>query len=937
MGYCLPFLSTPPLSNVPVPMPSYSPSSIKGAALEEVTLGLIAKGAVEHVPLPSPGFYSRLFVVWKTSGSWRPVIDLSHLNRFVDVSHFQMETIQSVLLSVRQGDWMASIDLKEAYLQVPVHPASRHFLRFVFRGQVYQFKALCFGLSTAPQVFTRVMAPVSAILHSLGIRMRRYLDDWLVQSSSRESLLTDLQTVLGLCHELGIVINPLKSNLVPSQVVQYLGVVIDSTSFRASPSVERVTRLQSPAVAFQSCASPPASLWLSLLGVLSSLAHLVPGGRLRMRSLQLCLHRSWNRQDMEAPIFASMECLRDLRWWLHLPRLYLGVSLYQVSPDLHFWSDASDVGWGAHLDYQVASGLWDASQAALSFNARELLAVQLGLFQFQSALQGRTVAVFCDNTTAVAYLRREGGTRSPLLNSIAQEILRWAESRSIRLTPQFLPGSNNVLADALSRPHQLLHTEWSLNMTVFQSLRKLAGSNRLVCHLSKSSLFDLLLPFPGSAVSRHRRLSPVMGRPSGLCIPSGGYNSACSGEAPGLQEDGAHISGSSLGSTPLVFGPGPAVAGSSSGPPIPSRPPALASVSTSLPGSPSAQASCLATLQRYTRAAGFSSAVAEQSSLARRPSSRAVYQARWSVYRDWCHSNGHSVSRPTLAKVADFLYWLRFSRGLSVSSLRGYRSALSAVFCFHLPSLSSDPVIRNLLRSFRLSSAERVMRPPAWDLSKVLTYLVSPAFEPLSRASFRTLTMKTLFLLALATAKRVGELQALSSVVTFVAGDACLSYIPQFVAKSESLTRSIPRSFLVRSLADFAAGLDDDLLLCPVRALRLYLPRARSLSPGRHRLFVSPRRPTRHLSKNALSFFLREVISAAGATRPQVGPLRAHEVRSVSTSVAFHRNWSVSSVLESATWASSSVFSSFYLRDIQHEYDGLLSLGPFVAAGSRIG
>ena len=283
----------------------------------------------------------------------------------------------------------------------------------------------------------------------------------------------DLQTVLSLCHELGIVINPLKSNLVPSQVVQYLGVVIDSTSFRASPSVERFTRLQSTAVAFQSCASPPASLWLSLLGVLSSLAHLVPGGRLRMRSLQLCLHRSWDRQDMEAPLLASMECLRDLQWWLHLPRLYLGVSLHQVSPDLHFWSDASDVGWGAHLDYQVASGLWDASQAALSINARELLAVQLGLFQFQSALQGRTVAVFCDNTTAVAYLRREGGTRSPLLNSLAQEILRWTESLSIRLTPQFLPGSNNVLADALSRPHQLPHTEWSLNMTVFQSLRKL--------------------------------------------------------------------------------------------------------------------------------------------------------------------------------------------------------------------------------------------------------------------------------------------------------------------------------------------------------------------------------------------------------------------------------------------------------------------------------
>ena len=206
-GYRLPFFSTPPLSMTPIPMPSYSPTSIKGAALEEVTLGLIAKGAVELAPLPSPGFYSRLFVVWKTSGSWRPVIDLSHLNRFVDVSHFRMETIQSVLLSVRQGDWMASIDLKEAYLQVPVHPDSCHLLRFVSKGHVFQFKALCFGLSTAPQVFTRVMASVSAILHSMGIRMRRYLDDWLVQSSSQASLLRDLQTVLQLCHELGIVVN----------------------------------------------------------------------------------------------------------------------------------------------------------------------------------------------------------------------------------------------------------------------------------------------------------------------------------------------------------------------------------------------------------------------------------------------------------------------------------------------------------------------------------------------------------------------------------------------------------------------------------------------------------------------------------------------------------------------------------------------------------
>ena len=175
-GYRIPFLRPPPMSTELIPTPSYAPTSIKGAALGVVTLPLIATGAVELAPLLSPGFSSRRFLVWETSGSWRPVIDLSLLTRFVDISHCRLVPIQSVLMSVRLGDWMASVVLREAYPQVPVHPESRRFLRFVAHGCTYRFNALCFGLSTAPQVFPRVMAPVF-VLHSLGIRMRRYRDN----------------------------------------------------------------------------------------------------------------------------------------------------------------------------------------------------------------------------------------------------------------------------------------------------------------------------------------------------------------------------------------------------------------------------------------------------------------------------------------------------------------------------------------------------------------------------------------------------------------------------------------------------------------------------------------------------------------------------------------------------------------------------------------
>ena len=486
---------------------------------------------------------------------------------------------------------------------VPSSAGSSSFsslLRFLFRDTVYQFKALCFGLSTAPQVFTRVMAPVSAMLHSMGIRMRRYLDDWLV------SLPLGSPSSGFFIHHRWFSIWGLSSTPPLSGLLRRR-----STSHGCSQQPQ----------SFQSCASPPTSLWLSLLGVLSSLAHLVPGGRLSIRSLQLCLHRSWDRQDLEDPMYASMECLRGLQWWLHLPRLSLGVSLCQVSPDPHFWSDASDVGWGAHLHRKIASGLWDAHQAALSITARELLAVQLGLHQFQSSLQGPHGGCILRQHHSGGLSSQGGWHKISSPQHLGSGVLALdgvplhppgsAIPPGLQQRPRGRPVSPSPAPTfrVVTKPDRI---------SLFE--KTLAGPNRFICHLGLSSLFDLLLTIPGSNVSRHGRVSPVLGRSSGLRVPSGGHHSACSREAQGLHGDGAHTSSSSLGPAPSVLRPAPAFAGSSSDPAGPSRPLALASVSSSLPGSPSAQASCLATLQRFTRAAGFSSAVAEQYSLARRPS-----------------------------------------------------------------------------------------------------------------------------------------------------------------------------------------------------------------------------------------------------------------------------------------------------------------------------
>ena len=170
----------------------------------------------------------------------------------------------------------------------------------------------------------------------------------------------------------------------------------------------------------------------------------------------------------------------------------------------------------------------------------------------------------------------------------------------------------------------------------------------------------------------------------------------------------------------------------------------------------------------------------------------------------------------------------------------GYRSMLSAVFRSVLPEISTSAVLHDLLRSFRVEAPIRSVTPPPWNLLTVLEFLKSPVFEPLHQASLRDLTRKTLFLIALASAKRVSELQALSRTVSFSSSAAAVSYVPEFIAKTESVLRALPRSFDIQSLSDFAAGLPGEMLLCPVCSLSEYVARTSRFVDRPRRLFVSP-------------------------------------------------------------------------------------------------
>ena len=259
---------------------------------------------------------------------------------------------------------------------------------------------------------------------------------------------------------------------------------------------------------------------------------------------------------------------------------------------------------------------------------------------------------------------------------------------------------------------------------------------------------------------------------------------------------------------------------------------------------------------------------------------------------------------------------------------------LAAVFKFPLPEISSSPILKDLIRSFEISAPRPIFPPPPWDLDKVLEFLSGPPFEPLARASFLDKTKKALFLLAMATAKRVSELQALSFSVSFQGEDLVLYYDPFFRAKTESVINPLPRSVVVPSLSDFTGNLPERLH-CPVRAIKYLRKAARSASFIPSRLFVSPKNPKRSMSKNAMSFYLRQLIVDSGAVS-STRPPRAHDIRGIATSLNYYSNLSLTSLMQVATWKSKRVFASRYLKEVSATQDNIQQFGPLVIAGDRL-
>ena len=349
-GYALPFKMRPPLTRFPLITSGYA-NPVRSRALSEALVALREKLVVEKVVVrTSLSFYNRLFLVPKPNKKWRPILDLSQLNVYLQTNTFKMETPETIRVSLQKGEWVTSLDFSDAYFHIPIHRRSRKYLRFFLNSKAYQFTALPFGLATAPLEFTKVVKEVKLMAQTRGIRIHQYLDDWLLRAPCSETCQRNTQTLLDLCRELGWVVNMKKSELVPQQVFSFVGYRFDLLTGRVLPTTERWETLKAKLLFVKNRDSCTVRQFMSLIGLLTATEKQVWLGRLHMRPIQWHLKKHWHVPEVLDKVIPVPPSLHPhLDWWLDEKHVLRGQPLHALRHALQVFTDASNKGWGAHL------------------------------------------------------------------------------------------------------------------------------------------------------------------------------------------------------------------------------------------------------------------------------------------------------------------------------------------------------------------------------------------------------------------------------------------------------------------------------------------------------------------------------------------------------------------------------------------------------------
>ena len=384
-----------------------------------------------------------------------------------------MDTIWTAIRMMSPGCYMASIDLKDAYYSVPIHKDDQKYLKFYWRGTLYQYTCFPNGLAICPRKFTKLLKPVFSNLRSLGHLSVIFIDDSYLQGADFSLCVKNVQDTVALLDRLGLIIHPEKSVLNPTQKLVFLGFVLDSIKMVISLTNEKACKIKE---ACQKLLQSHKTTIREVARVLGMLTASFPGvmfGPLHYRNLDMdkTAALKFSKGNYNKTMTISDEAKHDLRWWVSsVETTYNVVSHGQV--DITMTTDASKTGWGCSLGGIPTGGSWEPGESEKHINWLKVKAILLSLKSFVDHISKKHVKILSDNTTAVCCINHMGTSHSQEINFLVTEIWELCIKHNVWITVAHIPGKQNVIADFESRRGGN-NTEWALDQTVYDQATQL--------------------------------------------------------------------------------------------------------------------------------------------------------------------------------------------------------------------------------------------------------------------------------------------------------------------------------------------------------------------------------------------------------------------------------------------------------------------------------
>ena len=397
---------------------------------------------------------------------------------------------------MKQNCYMASVDLRDAYCSVPIDKEYQIFLRFSWKGKLFQFTCLPNGLSCAPRLFTKILKPVYATLRMKGHLNVGYIDDSYLQGDTAHQCQTNVSDTCCLFTRLGFNIHPVKSVLKPVQCLVFLGFVLKSINMTVCLPTEKVLRIKERCSKLLSNASISIQELAEVIGLLVSSFPGVIHGPLFYRNLETdkTMALRQNKGHFQPLVSLQQECLAELQWWCYnIDKAAYPICTPNSKIDVTLYTDASNNGWGAVMGTEKTGGRWTEAESNNHINCLELMAVLFRLKAFCSTMKSIHIRIYSDNTTTVSYINSMGGIHSMECNSVAKAIWLFCIERSIWISAAHVPGKKNIDADRESR---VFHDnkEWMLRPNIFEQMTKIWGKPSIDLFASRTQTSTLKLP-----------------------------------------------------------------------------------------------------------------------------------------------------------------------------------------------------------------------------------------------------------------------------------------------------------------------------------------------------------------------------------------------------------------------------------------------------------